>query len=358
MDAATFAWRTSPRAIIAQSLLAAATVWAAAPLYGESNLISPVRVIEFGDPDSEPENSQRHTAVVTALALSPNGEWLAGGGDDHIVRLYDVKTGTLSKSLAGHRDWIHGLSVSSDGKRVASAAADQTCRVWRCDDGAELLVANPCEHALRAVAFHPNGLQFATTGYECPACIYNLSAGDISKQIECPCGDSTCIAFSPDGQLLATAGRNGVVRVWDANSGVKRFDIAASRRRIHTVAFSPDSTLVATGGDDNEVKLWDVDTGQLSVSLPVRPAKTFCMQFLSEYELAIGGSDNRIQVWRLAGPSLVKNLVGHTGSVTSLAMDSTGELLASGSYDTTVRLWKLKPAVTSKTAGRPAGASR
>jgi WD40 repeat protein len=58
--------------------------------------------------------------------------------------------------------------------------------------------------------------------------------------------------------------------------------------------------------------------------------------------LAAGGSDDLIRVWDLATRSEQLRLVGHTGSVSALAWDSQAEVLISGSFDTTVRLWLLR----------------
>jgi WD40 repeat protein len=67
----------------------------------------------------------------------------------------------------------------------------------------------------------------------------------------------------------------------------------------------------------------------------------FAAVFLNDQTLATAGSDDRIRIWDLATRTVTKELVGHTGSVASLACDGTGTLLVSGSYDTTLRIWNL-----------------
>jgi WD40 repeat protein len=58
--------------------------------------------------------------------------------------------------------------------------------------------------------------------------------------------------------------------------------------------------------------------------------------------LAAGGSDNVIRIWDLASGKEQSQLVGHTGSVTTLAWDTKSSTLISGSFDTTIRFWQLK----------------
>jgi WD40 repeat protein len=73
------------------------------------------------------------------------------------------------------------------------------------------------------------------------------------------------------------------------------------------------------------------------------------LAFFGPNELAAGGSDNLIRLWDLSTGQEVGQLAGHQGSVMSL--DSNGQILVSGSYDTVVRIWTIKDRVAS--APRP-----
>ncbi|MCO6044249.1 WD40 repeat domain-containing protein [Aeoliella sp. ICT_H6.2] len=319
---------------------------------------TPVKVISFGDPMAVDANPQRRTAVVTAVVLSPDGQRLAAAGDDHVVRLFDVPTAKCSHQLRGHDDWIRGLSISSDGKTVVSAAADCCCTSWDSETGEKLCTTTPSAGPLRSVVFHPNGLQFAAAGYQCCARIFNLSGGHQSMQLQSPRNDYTCLAFSPDGATLAVGSADGTLRLFDATTGQLHHEIQVDTRRLRAVAFSGDGQNIACGGDGATVKIFSATAGTLVGQLPTRPAKVFCLKYLKNEQLAVGGSDNRVQIWRPEAPSLVKILEGHTGTITSLATDATGTLLASGSYDTTIRIWNLSETATPKTAGAPATATR
>src|SRR5436309_518441 len=71
-----------------------------------------------------------HKGSVDAVAFSADGALLASGGDDEVIRLWDVKTGKLIRKLKGHDDGILGLAFSPDGKLLASASSDDTVRLW------------------------------------------------------------------------------------------------------------------------------------------------------------------------------------------------------------------------------------
>jgi WD40 repeat protein len=82
--------------------------------------------------------SRRKEGRVLALAYSPVGGILAGGGDDKVVTLWDDQTGRELRALHGHTAAVQGLSFSPDGRRVASASADKTVKVWDVSSGKEL----------------------------------------------------------------------------------------------------------------------------------------------------------------------------------------------------------------------------
>ena len=81
------------------------------------------------------------------------------------------------------------------------------------------------------------------------------------------------------------------------------------------------------------------DSGTEISSLSTAPAKVLALAAYAPGRLATAGSDNQIRLWDLAAQRETARLSGHTGSVA--ALDSSGEILVSGSFDTTVRIWRL-----------------
>lgn len=324
----------------------------------ETQSLKSVVTIPLGDPGADDPNPQRRTAVATSLAIAADGDWIAAGGDQHTIRVFDARSGQLIHRMTGHEDWVRGLSLASDGQTLVSAASDCCCRTWNAETGELQSVTGHAGKPLRCTAFHPNGSQFAAAGFGCPAMIYNVSHNQAMKHLAGPATDYTSLQFSPDGKQLAAVSSDGYLRVWDVVLGELRYEVAADLRRLRAVAYSPDGQFIATGGDGQTVKMWQADTGAAKQELYVRPAKVFCIHFLNNEELAVGGTDNRVQIWRFDGPSLVKLLEGHTGTICALDSSANGSLLVSGSFDTTVRVWNLDRSPSKKTANLPTPAAR
>jgi len=98
-----------------------------------------------------------HTDPVVALAVAPDGRWLASAGGDGTVRIWDPVTGTAGHLLTGHTDPVVALAVAPDGRWLASAGGDGTVRIWDPATG-EAIASIRVAYALRQVLAIPTGI--------------------------------------------------------------------------------------------------------------------------------------------------------------------------------------------------------
>jgi len=69
-------------------------------------------------------------ASVNSVAISPNGQYVAAGSVDAVVRIWDVSTGQLVERLRGHRASIWSVAFTPDGKGLVSGSSDKTLKFW------------------------------------------------------------------------------------------------------------------------------------------------------------------------------------------------------------------------------------
>lgn len=81
----------------------------------------------------------QHIASVTALAFSPDGQWLASGSQDGTATVWDPSKHEPIRNLSGHTDGIIDVAVSPDGRLFATASLDGTARLWDVVTGQEVI---------------------------------------------------------------------------------------------------------------------------------------------------------------------------------------------------------------------------
>jgi len=69
-------------------------------------------------------------AAVNSVAISPNGQYVAAGSFDAVVRIWDVSTGQLVERLHGHWDGVWSVAFTPDGKGLVSGSSDRTLKFW------------------------------------------------------------------------------------------------------------------------------------------------------------------------------------------------------------------------------------
>ncbi|MGD9723073.1 MAG: WD40 repeat domain-containing protein [Pirellulales bacterium] len=302
----------------------------------QTTTVEPSQIIEY-----EPRLPEDRPPVITAVALVAGGGMVATAGDDHVVRLWNTTSGQLTQTLEGHRDWVRTLAFSPDGRTLASAGDDRQIILWDAETGKLRSRFAAHRYAVYSIAFSPDGAQLAAVGFEHLVRVYDVATGQLARTLEGPGVDLRTVVFSPAGSHLATAGRNGQIRVWRLADSTISLEIAASPTRIRTLAYVPQGNLLVAAGDSRAITFWDATSGEQRGTLNPRSGKLLSMAVCGENVVATGGSDNVVRVWNWRTQQESDRLLGHTGSVATLAYDPTSDMIISGSFDTTVRVWKL-----------------
>jgi WD40 repeat protein/serine/threonine protein kinase len=241
-----------------------------------------------------------HVAPMHVVTISPDGRTLASAGEDRSVKLWDLAKNQVSHSMSAHTDVVFGLAFSPDGKLLASGSRDGTIAIWNLADGTEVRALHGHSHSLSRIQFSPDARTLAGGGESGAVKTWDVATGKDGPPLAGHAGVVRCVAFSADGNLLASGGEDQTVIVHHLSEGIARkFRLPGA---VNDVAFSPDDRMLAAVSDGPEaaVHLWDLETGAETTGK------------------------------------------GHTGRVHGLAFSPSAPLLATCGEDGTVRLWNLE----------------
>jgi WD40 repeat protein/tRNA A-37 threonylcarbamoyl transferase component Bud32 len=101
--------------------------------------------------------------AVTNVVASPDGTTIAAGSDDGAIRLWDVHSGRLLRSISGHSKAVSGLAFLPSGKGLLSVAKDVKLRLWAVDGQDDAIQTSALPYAATDVAVVPQGNLAAVT---------------------------------------------------------------------------------------------------------------------------------------------------------------------------------------------------
>lgn len=213
-----------------------------------------------------------HSDWVTSLVLSPDGETLVSASEDNTIKVWDVATTELQRTLDGHTDGVSSLAISPDGEAVASGSEDSTVRIWNLHTGKLERALIGHHDGVRTVSFSPQGDMLASGSRDGTVRLWNVSTGMLERLLV---GSRTpilrsinAVTFSPSGDIVVGGSEDGVVRLWDAHTGELVQQLRDQNAGIGSLAFTPDGTVIVTASNHiinstGDVRLWDPVTGKL-----------------------------------------------------------------------------------------------
>lgn len=242
-----------------------------------------------------------HKDVIHSLAWSVDGRRIASGGAGvNSVRIWDANEGKLLQLLDGHDGPVYGMEWSPDGKYLATASADTTIRLWN---------SQTLKH-VRTISTQAE--------------VYGLT-------------------WSRDGKRLASTGHIFMARLWDVETGAALPGVQGGINIGYCIAWSPDGRWLAAGGGrlDPCIRIWDAATGQLAMHHVVASGAVFAIKWSKDGNLLVAGaSQGAIHVFRGPQWQEVKVLSAHKGQLTALTFSCDGEFVASKGDDGAVRIWR------------------
>jgi WD40 repeat protein/serine/threonine protein kinase len=293
-----------------------------------------------------------HTAAVSAVVFSPDGLRLASAGYDRAVRVWDVQSGALLRTMTGHTDVVYGVSFSPDGERIASAGWDGTVRVWDAGDGRELACFRGHGEAVWRVAFSPDGTRVASLSHHSVRVWDATTAVEIRTLGQPGHPNRYGLAFSPDGVHVAvtTQAKDRPVVIWNVETGHPDKVFTGHNALVKNVAFGPGGRLIASGAGDlvrnepGEVRVWESASGREVFDLRGHTDPIYGVAFTPDGRRLMSASqDHTVKVWDLETGQEALTIRAHTDAVTSLACSPDGHRLATACGDGTIKLWDATP---------------
>jgi WD40 repeat protein len=225
------------------------------------------------------------------VAFSPDGKRIVSGGADGTLKVWDAGTGAELLSLEGETKSIGGLAYSPDGKRIVSGSGNNgqlaggrdvqpgpgmagELKVWDADTGVELLSPKGHTHAVKGVAYSPDGKRIVSASWDHTVKMWDARTGTETLTLKGHTNRVSAVAFSPNGKRILTGSWDKTLMVWDADKSARVYPLEGHSTFVSSVAFSPDGKHIVSGAgffpmgtSSGGAKVWDADRGKEELTL-------------------------------------------------------------------------------------------
>ncbi|TRY95778.1 hypothetical protein DNTS_015775 [Danionella cerebrum] len=279
---------------------------------------------------------QQASSSATTTSAAKNGENTANGEENgahvlssklppHMLMHYHHSEGMevdeaveipASKAvvLRGHESEVFICAWNPVSDLLASGSGDSTARIWNLTEGTtggstQLVL----RHCIR------EGGQDVPSNKDVTSLDWNQS----------------------EGTLLATGSYDGFARIWTKDGNLAS-TLGQHKGPIFALKWNKKGNFILSAGVDKTTIIWDAHTGEAKQQFPFHSAPALDVDWQSNNTFASCSTDMCIHVCKLGQDRPIKTFQGHTNEVNAIKWDPTGNLLASCSDDMTLKLWSMK----------------
>lgn len=343
---------------------------------------------QSSSPDNAPPElviQTGHSSRINCALFASDRRWLASGGADNTIRLWDVDSGHELRALVGHKNWIKSLAVSRSGELLASGSNDRTVKLWNVLSGRELLTLAGHEGAVEVVLFSPDDRWIVSGSADNTIRVWDAASGTQVQRLKGHVAGITALAISSNGKILASGSSDNSIKLWNTATWSPERTLNRHTRKITALTFSPDDRSLLSGGADGALVFWDTLNGRDRFTMKRSPGAVLATAFTGKQEFLSISTDGTIVSWdaatgkqgrvvagnrgieeilfaalsrngeliaastgnrlveihRASDGSVVRTLESHSAGFFSVAFSRDGRWLASGTNDRTIRLWQI-----------------
>jgi len=241
---------------------------------------------------------------VYAAALSPNGNKIVSGGEDCIVKLWDIDTSKIIAKWMGHGGGITSVCWNRDGGRILSGSYDGTAMVWDAESGSTILAIKTGHDAMWSAIYSPDETMIASGGSSRENEFIKIWDSNTGKLIAKPEGHTwgvNCLAWTADGKTLISGSIDSSIRTWNTTTWQQINVLTGHTDNVSAIALSPNGRILASASWDDTVRLWNLENGQ-PIGTPLQhPNNVECVSFSTDGKLlATGCTDSNAYSWDIA----------------------------------------------------------
>lgn len=282
---------------------------------------------------------------VYCAAFEAAGYYVLSGGHDRNVNLFNVRSGGLVSTFAGHSQEVFDLALpdSPDVTTFLSASGDRSVALW--DVPSQRVLRRFTGHPRRVTAVQYVGQQGLLSASDRVVRVWDMRGAGRTPVAQLEDAQDGVLGLHQAGHQILTGSIDGYVRCYDLRRGLRiAYDIQSA---VNCVRFTRDQQAFLVGSLDSTLRLFDPDSGVLLNAYTGHTNTKYRIQatlFSNDAYLASGSEEGVLYVWDLVAGTVRHSFAGHSKAISCVAAHPKSDtMLLSASLDGTLRLWSISP---------------
>ena len=186
---------------------------------GEASRSGELTLWSIPDGTLQRKFEEPHSDTIYGLEFSTDGKLLATAAADKFVKVFDVATGEHVRSYEGHTHHVMDVSWKGDRTTLVSAGADNAIKVWNAETGEQARTITTYSKQVTSLEFIGMQDNFLSSSGDRRVFLHTASNGKTVREFK-GCPDYVyCSATTADGSMIAAGCEDGVLRIWNGADG-------------------------------------------------------------------------------------------------------------------------------------------
>lgn len=282
-----------------------------------------------------------HNGAVTAAKFGGDGRRIVSAGADGTIRVWSTASRAVVRTI--ELDSGAATSLAVEGARAVSGHRDGSIALWDLETGDRLAAFKRSDASIWSVTFTGDADRFAAASHDWRVLLFDAREPAAPVHVlEGHEGAVQALAYSPAGDLLASGGVDRTIRLWNRESASLIRAYRGHNEAVTAVSIAADGRILASGSLDGAIRLWSTTSTRTYRNLRGHRGRVTALAFSPDGQLLVSaGDDGVVRLWELGRRRGARSLHGHAGEVRSLSFTPDGRRIASAGSDGIVRLWEV-----------------
>lgn len=271
-------------------------------------------------------------AKVKCATFHPQSNLLIVGFSNGEFRLYELPHFALIQQLSMGQNAVNTVSINNSGEWLAFGSSKLgQLLVYEWQSESYILKQQGHFDSMNSLTYSPDGSRVVTSSDDGKIKIWDVVSGFCLATFDDHTSSVTAVQFAKKGQVLFSASLDGTVKAWDLirYRNFRTFT-AAERIQFNCLAVDPSGEVVCAGSVDSfEIHVWSVQTGNLLDTLAGHEGPVSCLSFSNENSVLASASwDKTIRIWSIFGRSQQVEPFDVYSDVLAISMRPDGKQVA------------------------------